>query len=207
MFSIRRPAAVFCLAVVAALGTGCGAGDTEPSTTPSTSTTPAPTDDPTPDPPTDAGLVADANGGTISCVEKVAEGGRVSLYDPTVLAHGNVTIVDARIDGNGVRLLDAESVTSLAPVNDGPGALVDDEWPLTLDKTRPGTVDKDTRQPLVGTTVDDGTRILPLISLAVTRSGGAHVAALVLNYRAEGDSAQRTERVPLDMALPAGKCR
>lgn len=116
---------------------------------------------------------------------KVAEGGRVSLYDATVLAHGNVTIVDAKIAGNGVRLLDAESVTSLAPVRNGPGALVDDEWPLALSTIRPGAVDKDTRQPLVGSTVADGTRILPLISLEVRRGGtDADADALVLTYRA-----------------------
>lgn len=206
MFSIRRPSAALSLAVIAALGAGCGTGATETSTTPSTSTTPAPADDPSADPPTHAGLVADPNDGSILCV-RVANGGRVSLYDPTVLAHGNLTIVDATIAGKGVRLLGAEGVTSLAPVNKGPGALVDDEWPLTLSKTRPGTVDKDTRQPLVGTTVDDGTRILPLISLRVTRPGGAHASALVLTYRVQGGPATRTERVPLDLNLPAGKCR
>lgn len=206
MLSTGRRAATLCLAAVAVLGTGCETNDSEPRATPSAVTTHTPTDDATAGTPTHARLLADPNSGYIACVGEVAEGGRVSLYDPTVVAHGDVTIVDAKIAGNGVRLLDAESVTTLAPVSNGPGALTDDEWPLTLSTIRPGAVDKDTRQALVGSTVGDGTRILPLISVEKTKRGGADAGALVLSYLTEGDETERTERLPLELSLPAGRC-
>jgi hypothetical protein len=203
MLSVRLTAAGLCLVGVATLGAGCDAGEAAPAADPSTTPAPAPTVDPT----TGVGLVVDPNDGSISCAEKVALGGRVSLYDPTVLAQDNVTIVDARIAGTGVRLLHAESVVSLAPVTNGPGALVDDVWPMPLSGTRAGSVDQESRQPLIGTTVSAGTRILPLISFTVTRPGGARADALVLTYLTDGDTAERTARVPLGMDLPTGKCR
>ncbi|MGZ5398885.1 MAG: hypothetical protein ACXWDM_02650 [Nocardioides sp.] len=206
MFSIRGPVAMLGLASVVTLGAGCGTDEADSATAPTTETT-ATTADPTTDPPADVGLVSDPNDGSISCVSKVTEGGRVSLYDPTVLAHGDVTIVDAKVVGDGVRLLDEESVVSLAPVTNGPGALVDDEWPMTLARTRAGSVDKESRQPLVGSVVGDGTRILPLLSFAVTKPGRARADALVLTYRADGDPAKRTERVQLGITLTAGTCR
>lgn len=123
----------------------------------------------------DARTAADRKNHTCSAPtpEPVTE----TLYDPVIVADGDLTIGDVRAVGDGVELVDAEGAVLVGNPHDvGRGMSV--SWPWQDDRRLP--IDSATRAGLVGMTVRDGQNVLPLLRLRFAPD--SHLRGLSIDY-------------------------
>ncbi len=162
--------------------TGCEAertptaasGETSPAaseSSPTSASTPA-----APSVLVDARAVADQNNKT--CSAPTSETVTETLYNPVVTAEGALTILDARVLGDGVRLLDTEAALVVGDPR-GPGAGMSVTWPLDDVQGRL-PIDHDTRTAFIGMVVEDGQSVLPLWRLAF--SPDSHLRGMEIDY-------------------------
>jgi len=156
-------------------------------------------------------LTLDTRGsGPSSACVKGTRGGRVASWQPTFTARGgDIEIRRVRVDGRGVTLFEAQGVV-VDPTAGGPSTADDLAWPVQ-DTLLPENATSGTRGPLVGSLVEDGQTILPILGIDVQPSSdprGAHLTDVTITYvtGAPGGRATVTGIFDVSWPRPGGRC-
>ncbi|MDN4174363.1 hypothetical protein QWY28_15470 [Nocardioides sp. SOB77] len=181
-----------------------------PTSAATSSDSSTPSDRATTTPAAPSRLVAEDPGSSVACVQRFRAGDRLSIYDPILVAEGDVTITGIDVVPNTglLRFLPRQQVVTVtADPAFGPGIAYGDDWPIERNAELREKTEWADRGPLVGREVADGERILPLLGLraAPQARGDLVLEGIDVHYRSAGGDAG-TARAEIGTRLTPGRC-